>query len=60
MDVEAQRGSHAGLVLVTATGLKAFRYTMPMLEVASLGQPAAVTGVLDLDDRAHLELRIPR
>ena len=54
------KGPHAGLVLVTASGLKAFSYAMPLLEVASLGQPASVTAILDIDGRARVELRIPR
>jgi hypothetical protein len=54
-------GPHAGVALVTPAGLQAFRYEMPMVEIASLGPPTAVTAVLDLDDgRARVDLRLGR
>ncbi len=54
------RGSHVGLALVTAGGLKAFGFTMPSFEIASLHQPAAITAVLDVDERGKLEVLIER
>jgi len=53
-------GPHVGLALVTAAGLKAFETQMPYFEIASLDQPAAVTAVLDVDERAKLEILISR
>jgi hypothetical protein len=51
---------HVGLALVTAAGLKAFDRAMPYVEVASLAQPPSVTAVLDVDERAKLEILIAR
>lgn len=52
---------HVGLAMVTAAGMKAFDYRMPMVEIASLGQPPAVTAVLDVDGAAaRLDMRIER
>jgi hypothetical protein len=52
-------GPHAGMALVTPAGLKAFRYEMPMVEVASLGAPTAATAVLDVaDGQARIDLRL--
>ncbi len=53
-------GSHVGLALVTAGGLKAFGCPMPYFEVASLHQPASITAVLDVDERGKLEILITR
>jgi hypothetical protein len=53
-------GAHVGLALVTAAGLKAFDVPMPYFEIASLDQPPAVTLVLDVDERAKLEILIAR
>ncbi|MHC4549485.1 MAG: hypothetical protein ACYTEZ_11990 [Planctomycetota bacterium] len=53
-------GPHVAVALVTAQGLQAFRRAMPLVELASLGQPPAVTAVLDVDGRARLDLRIAR
>jgi hypothetical protein len=53
-------GAHVGLALVTAAGLKAFGMTMPYFEIASLDQPSSVTAVLDVDERAKLEILIAR
>ena len=52
---------HAGLALVTPAALKAFRYEMPLAEIASLGQPKSATAVLDVaDGRARADLRLER
>ena len=52
---------HAGVALVTAAGLKAFRYDVPLVEILSLGQPPSATAVLDVvDGQARIDLRIER
>jgi hypothetical protein len=52
---------HAGIALVTAAGLKGLRYEMPLWEVASVGQPPAITAVLDVDGReARIDIRAER
>jgi hypothetical protein len=53
-------GPHVGLGILTASALKAFDYAMPYFEIASLGQPPWITAVLDVDDRAKLDVRIAR
>lgn len=53
-------GPHVGLLMVTAAGLKAFGMPMPYFEIASLDQPPSVTAVLDVDNRAKLEIVIAR
>ena len=40
---------HLALGYLSTAGLKAFRRTMPCFEIASLGQPVALTAVLDLE-----------
>jgi len=49
-----------GLALVTASALRAFDYPMPYFEIASLDQPPSITAVLDVDERAKLEVLIAR
>jgi hypothetical protein len=51
---------HVGLALVTANGLKALDRPMPYFEIASIGQPPAITAVLDVDARGKLEILIGR
>lgn len=52
---------HSGVALVTPAALKAFRYEMPLVEIASLGQPKCATAVLDVaDGRARVDLRLER
>jgi hypothetical protein len=52
---------HAAVAMVTPTSLKAFGYEMPMVEIASLGQPKSALAVLDVaDGRARGELRLDR
>lgn len=53
-------GPHVGLLMVTAAGLKAFEMPMPYFEVAGLDQPGSLTAVLDVDEKAKLEIVIAR
>jgi hypothetical protein len=54
-------GPHVGVALVTPTGLKAFHFEMPMVEILSLGPPTAATAVLDVaDGQARIDLRLGR
>jgi hypothetical protein len=53
-------GPHVGLALVTPNGLKALGASMPFFEIASLAHPPAITAVLDVDERAKLDVRIAR
>ena len=57
---EFLNGTHVGLALVTVSGLKAYRHGMPMFEIASLGQPANITAILDVNELAKLNVRIAR
>ena len=50
----------AGVLLVTAAGIKALGSAMPYFEIASLHQPSSITAVLDVDERAKLEILIAR
>lgn len=50
---------HAAAGFVTPQGLKrAFEFPMPLVEMAALGQPKAVTFTLDVEDEARGEIRL--
>ena len=57
---EFLRGPHVGVAVVTVQGLRALGYRMPIFEFASLGQPPAITATLDVDNLAHLDIRLTR
>jgi hypothetical protein len=54
------RAGHAALALITPAGLKALRFPMPYVQIANLGQPKAVTFVLDVAGMAQGDLRLAR
>jgi hypothetical protein len=58
---EFLEAAHAGVAMVSPAALKAFRYEMPLMEIASVGQPKSATAVLDVvDGQASVDLRIER
>jgi hypothetical protein len=58
---EFLEGAHAGVAMITPGALKAFRYEMPLMEIASVGHPKSATAVLDVvDGQARIDLRIER
>jgi len=60
-DAELLRGPHTAVALVTASGLEALRYPMPLVEIASQGTPPSVTAFLDVTNgRATTRLRLAR
>ena len=51
---------HVAIAMATAEGMRAFRSPMPLVDVASIGQPAAISFVLDVDGKAHGKLHFWR
>jgi hypothetical protein len=54
------RAGHTALALITPEGLKALRVPMPFVQIANVGQPKAVTFVLDMAGMAQGDLRLAR
>ncbi|MHC4930771.1 MAG: hypothetical protein ACYTGV_01080 [Planctomycetota bacterium] len=54
------RAGHAAMALVTPEGLKSLRFPMPYVQIANVGQPKAVTFVLDVAGMAQGDLRLAR